>query len=102
MIVIPAKPDRAKHTEHFTRSIAIAPLSGLKTHFRDRNLGQQPFQQTPSILQQGSAQGAFNPLGWHGLALLQPLLKEPQEAFGFPVAFGLDLLEFFLRSSWFS
>jgi hypothetical protein len=62
-------------------------------------LSQQAFQQSAAILQQRGAQGLLDPLGGNGLALLQPLGKEFQECFGFAVALGLDLVEFFLRSA---
>ena len=99
MVVIPAEPDRTKHAEYFTFPISMPPLAGLWGGFRNRNLGQQIFQQSPPVFQQGGAERVFKPLGGHGLALLKALPEEPQERFGFPVAFGLNLLEFFLHST---
>jgi hypothetical protein len=74
-------------------------LSRLELHLGDRDLSQQTFQQTPAILQQSNPESRFDPLGRQRLTLLQTLLEEFQKGFGFPVTFGLDFLEFFLRSA---
>jgi hypothetical protein len=62
-------------------------------------LRQQPFQQPTAILQQGGPQGLLDPFGGPWRSLRQPLLEQFQEGFGFPVALGVDFLEFFLASA---
>jgi hypothetical protein len=55
----------------------MPPLARLQGGFRDRNLGQQIFQQPPPVFQQGGAQHVFDPLGGESLALLQAFPEEP-------------------------
>lgn len=76
----------------------MATLARLRTDHRHGHLRQQMFQEPPPIFQQGRAQGLFDPFGGDRLAAVQPPLEQVQEGFGFAVALGLDVVEFFLRS----
>ena len=97
MIIVAAQRNRTQDAQHLTAPILIPALDLLELDLGHRDLGQQSFQQTPTILQEGYTQSRFDPLGGQRLTLLQTLLEELQEGFGVPVTFGLDFLEFFLR-----
>lgn len=95
MVIIPAELDRAKDAQNFTFPVPMPPLARLQDGLRGRNLGQQMFQQSAPVFQQGGPQRGFEPLSGDPFPLLKTLPEELQEGFGFPVAFGLDLVEFF-------
>jgi len=76
MMIVAPQGNRAKQAQDLAGTLAINPLSRLRWHCRRGELGQQVFQQTPTILQQGRAQGRFDPFGGKGLPLFQPLGKD--------------------------
>jgi hypothetical protein len=60
MVVIPAEPDRTKYAEYFTFPISMPPLARLWGCFRNRNLGQQIFQQPPPVFFSKAARSVFS------------------------------------------
>jgi hypothetical protein len=54
----------------------MATLARLGSHLRHGDLGEQSFQETTAVGQQGRTQRLLNPLGGESFAPAQTLLEE--------------------------
>ena len=76
MIVVAPQSNRTENAQNLAGPLPINPLSRLGRRLWRRQLRQQALQQASPLLQQGGAQGRFDPFRRERRSLFQPLGKD--------------------------